>query len=340
MTLPGLDLNVLRRVLAQHVDVVGDLRGEPIAGGKSNLTYRVSDDRSVWVVRRPPTAGLTPSAHDIAREFRVMSALRDSEVPVAPVVMLCTDTSLIGAPFSVVGYVDGRALRLRSDLDALPDVDVDRCTEALVNVLVALHALVPDDVGLSDFGRGGYLERQVALWRRQWSLVHRDPTPDVDRLYKRLTDRVPSERRLSVVHGDYRIDNTLLDNDDAGTIRAVVDWELSTLGDSRADLAMSCVYRHPAFDHVMGEPAASASPRMPSAELLAERYSMVAGDDLGDWSFYLALAYFKLGVIAEGIRHRHSKGVTSGTGLAQAGRAVPVLMAAGLAALNTTSRST
>lgn len=340
MNLPGLDLAVLRPMLSEHVEVVGELRAEPIAGGKSNLTYRIADDRSRWVFRRPPTAGLTPSAHDVAREFRVMSALSGSGVPVPPAVLLCTDPEVMGAPFTVVGHVDGRALRVQSDLDGLDDDELDRCAHELVRVLAALHAVEPREVDLQGFGRPGYVERQIGLWHRQWQLVSREPSADVVRLHDALATRVPAERPLSIVHGDFRIDNTLIDHEDAGSVRAVIDWELATLGDSRGDLAMSCVYRHPAFDLVMGEPAASTSARMPDAHWWAASYSRAAGDDLGDWSFYLALAYFKLGVIAEGIRHRHTAGATAGEGFAAAGDAVPELVAAGLRALHPTSRST
>ncbi|MFC3965156.1 phosphotransferase family protein [Nocardia jiangsuensis] len=329
----GLDLVALRRFFTERdVAVDGELRAELISGGKSNLTFLITDDRTRWVLRRPPTAGLTPSAHDMAREFRVCAALRDSQVPVAPTVALCTDEQVMGAPFAVTGFVGGQVVRTADDLAAFSDAEITACTDELVRVLAALHAVDPDAVGLAGFGRPeGYLTRQVALWARQWERVRTRELPDLHRLHDRLAAAVPARSAVSIVHGDYRIDNTILAA--PGRVAAVVDWELSTLGDPLADLAQMCTYRHSALDAIIGETAAWTSPRLPGPAELAQRYAEHTGRDLGAWGFYLGLAHLKLAVIAEGITHRHRAGATEGDGFEHAHLAVGPLVAAGLAAL-------
>jgi aminoglycoside phosphotransferase (APT) family kinase protein len=257
----------------------------------------------------------------MAREWRVTSALRGTPVPVARPVALCEDDGVLGAPFTVVAWVEGIVVRDREDLGELSDDQVQRVTGGLVEVLVALHAVDIDAVGLRDFGRPeGFLSRQVALWRRQWDHVRTRDFPDLERLHARLVEGVPTSTETAVVHGDYRIDNAILHSSDPGTVRAVVDWELSTLGDPLTDVALMSVYRHPALDVILGIPAAWTSPRLPSPEALAERYARVSGRDLGDWPFYLGLAHLKLAVIAEGIAHRVRAGADAGR---DASRAAP-----------------
>lgn len=337
----GLDLPALRKFLetsasasASGPSVAGPLHGKLLQGGRSNLTYRVSDGVSTWVVRRPPLGGLTPSAHDMGREFRVVRALWDTDVPVARTVALCEDASIIGTPFSVVEHVTGRVLRTHTDLQPLPPNQIARCGLALVDVLAQLHAVPYQEVGLGDFGRpDGYLTRQVARWCDQWTRVGTRPLADMDALYARLADVVPTESGASIVHGDFRIDNAILDPEDPASIRALVDWEMATLGDPLADLGLHLVYRDPAFDPVLGGAAASTSDALPSVQDLAERYARRSGRDLAPLGFYLGLGYFKIAVIAEGIHARHIKGLTVGQGFETVGQAVPLLAAAGLRAL-------
>jgi aminoglycoside phosphotransferase (APT) family kinase protein len=332
MSAPGLDLTALRTYLA-----TGPLQGELLQGGRSNLTYRVTDGASTWVVRRPPLGGLTPSAHDMGREFRVVQALQDTDVPVARTVALCEDASVLGTSFSVVEYVSGRVLRTHDDLHALPQPEIERCGLALIDVLARLHAVPYKDVGLDTFGRpDGYLTRQVDRWRDQWTRVGTRQLPDMDTLHARLAAAIPAESGAAIVHGDYRIDNAILDPDDPGTIRALVDWEMATLGDPLADLGLHLVYRDPAFDPVLGGAAASTSDRLPSVRDLAERYARSSGRDLAPLGFYLGLGYFKIAVIAEGIHARHLQGLTLGEGFETVGQAVPQLAAAGLRALRST----
>ena len=336
---PALDSTLLRDFLVREgVRVVGDLRVDLISGGKSNLTFSVRDDESHWVVRRPPTSGLTPSAHDMNREWAVTSALQSTDVPVAPAVAIDSDGEVLGAPFTVVEFVDGRIIRTDDDLTALSDDEIDRNVDGLVDTLVRLHAVDFRAVGLGDFGRpDGFAARQVKLWARQWGHVKTRDLDDVDRLVAELSERIPAEADTTIVHGDYRVDNTILSADDPGTVRAVVDWEMSTLGDPLTDIALMCVYRRKGFDRVVGFDAAWTSDRYPSADDMAQRYATRTGGDLGDWDFYLALANLKLGVIAEGITYRARAGAAS-DGADRAAEATGDFISAGLSTLRGKNR--
>ncbi|MGV0743128.1 phosphotransferase family protein [Mycolicibacterium sp. XJ870] len=334
-SLEGLDLAALDRHLrTEGIDRTGELRAELIAGGRSNLTFLVFDDASKWVLRRPPLHGLTPSAHDMAREYRVVAALADTPVPVARAVTMRNDDSVLGAPFQMVEHVPGRVIRTQDELNTLGDKDtVGACVDTLIRVLADLHAVDPAAVGLDDFGKPtGYLERQVRRWGSQWDLVRLADDPrddDVRRLHTALGETVPEQSRSAIVHGDYRIDNTILDADDATVVRAVLDWEMSTLGDPLSDAALMCVYRSPMFEYVHSD-AAWTSPLLPSAEDMAQLYAVQSGQELAHWDFYMALAYFKLAIIAAGIDYRRREGADAP---AQVGEAVAPLIAAGLRAL-------
>jgi aminoglycoside phosphotransferase (APT) family kinase protein len=334
----GLDLDALDRHLRSvGIPRDGELRAELISGGRSNLTFLVLDDASKWVLRRPPLHGLTPSAHDMAREYRVVAALYDTSVPVARSVTMRNDDSVLGAPFQMVDYVSGRVVRHTDQLEALGDKDtINDCVDALIKVLADLHSLDPEAVGLGDFGKPtGYLERQVRRWGGQWDLVRLEDDPadaDVKRLHSALAEAIPAQSRSSIVHGDYRIDNTMLDTDDAAKVLAVLDWEMSTLGDPISDAALMCVYRHPMFNLVHAD-AAWSSPLIPSADELAQRYSLAAGRPLDHWEFYMALAYFKLAIIAAGIAFRGRMGGGVAEDTDEVGGAVGPSIDAGLKTL-------
>jgi aminoglycoside phosphotransferase (APT) family kinase protein len=344
VTLDWLDLSALDNYLrSAGIGRAGELTANLISGGRSNLTFLVGDDSSKWVLRRPPLHGLTPSAHDMAREYKVVAALRDTAVPVARAVTLCNDDSVLGAPFQMVEYVAGRVVRTRADLEALEAQGdqrvIEGCVDALIRVLANLHAVDPTAVGLTDFGKpSGYLERQVRRWGSQWALVRRpddDRDADVERLHAALQEAVPQQSRTSIVHGDYRIDNTILDADDPAQVRAVLDWELSTLGDPLSDAALMCVYRDPAMDLIINTQAAWTSPQLPVADELAHRYSVVSGQPLAHWNFYMALAYFKLAIIAAGIdfRRRMSGSADDVDSSDRVGETVAPLIARGLTEL-------
>ncbi|HYZ68216.1 MAG TPA: phosphotransferase family protein [Mycobacterium sp.] len=334
-SLEGLDLDALDRHL-QSIGIPrsGELRAELISGGRSNLTFLVFDDASKWVLRRPPLHGLTPSAHDMAREYKVVAALQDTRVPVARAVTLRNDDSVLGAPFQMVEHVAGRVVRHDDELEKLGDKAViSDCVDALIRVLADLHAVDPDAVGLGDFGKpSGYLERQVRRWAGQWELVRRENDPydsDVKRLHSALAEAIPPQSRSSVVHGDYRIDNTILDVQNANKVVAVLDWEMSTLGDPLSDAALMCVYRHPLFN-VIHAASAWASPLMPEVDDLANRYSDAAGQSLDNWDFYMALGYFKVAIIAAGIAFRARMGGGVAKDTDQVDQAVGPLVAEGL----------
>jgi aminoglycoside phosphotransferase (APT) family kinase protein len=326
-----LDLDALAAYLrGRGVAVSGALRASLISGGRSNLTYRLADDATTWLLRRPPLVGRTASAHDVAREFRVCSGLYGTGVPIAEPVALCADENVIGTSFTVTAWVPSIVIRDSVELDPLSDAQVDALVEELVRVLGALHAVDVAAAGLESFGKPhGFLERQVKLWRRQWDNFRTRDLPDVERLQERLADLVPEQGECTVVHGDYRIDNTLLDAADPTRVLAVVDWELSTLGDPLSDVALMCTYRNAALDVILGAPAAWTSPRLPDADALAERYTKATGRELRHWPFHMGLAHLKLAVIAEGIAYRALAGSDPGGG-ARAAEVVPPLVAAGL----------
>jgi aminoglycoside phosphotransferase (APT) family kinase protein len=339
-TLDGLDLSALDGYLrSAGIGRDGELTAHLISGGRSNLTFLVGDDSSKWVLRRPPLHGLTPSAHDMAREYKVVAALADTAVPVARAVTLCNNESVLGAPFQMVEYVAGQVVRSRAELEALGDERViEGCVDGLIQVLVDLHAVDPNAVGLADFGKpSGYLERQVRRWGSQWELVRLpddDRDADVARLHSALQEAIPQQSRTSIVHGDYRIDNTILDAHDPAQVRAVVDWELSTLGDPLSDAALMCVYRDPSLDLIINAHAAWTSPQLPAADELAHRYSVVSGQPLAHWNFYMALAYFKLAIIAAGIDfRRRMSGSSDADASDRVGETVAPLVARGLTEL-------
>ena len=334
-SLPGMDAAALKTFLIESgVEVTADLDVELIAGGRSNLTFTATDGATKWVVRRPPTSGLTPSAHDMNREWTVTRALEDTAVPVARTIAFDAEGTVLGAPCTVVEYVDGTVIRSAADLDGVDDPTLERNVTALITALVDLHRVDYDAVGLGGFGRpDGFVARQVKTWTRQWELVKTRELPDVHALASALADSVPTDSANSIVHGDFRVDNTILAADDPGVVRAVVDWEMSTLGDPLTDVALMCVYRQPIFDRVLGLSAAWTSDRYPDADGLAERYARIAGIDMAHWNFYIALADFKLGVIGEGIAYRALQGSSSGAGAEKAAEATAEFMAAGLAAI-------
>jgi aminoglycoside phosphotransferase (APT) family kinase protein len=332
MLVDGLDLAAVQQFFdAQVPGVRGPLRAELLHGGRSNLTYRLTDGHSSWVLRRPPLGRLTPSAHDMAREYQVVARLAGTGVPVPHAVALGHDLSILGVPFSVVEYVPGQVIRTQDELHALSDAEIARCAYALIDVLAGLHAVDPEAVGLGEFGRPkGYLARQIRRWHDQWNRVRTRDLPDLETLHLLLAQICPEESGASIVHGDFRIDNAILDPADAGTVRALVDWEMATLGDPLADVGLHLIYSDPAIDHLVGSSAASTSERLPATDDLIQRYAVTSGRDLGNLAFYQGLGYFKAAVIAEGIHARYTSGHTLGPGFGNVGQAVPLLAAAGL----------
>ncbi|SFT81880.1 Predicted kinase, aminoglycoside phosphotransferase (APT) family [Geodermatophilus amargosae] len=334
MSPPGLDLDSLGRWLAGEVSGAGSLlEATLIAGGKSNLTYLVTDGTSEWIVRRPPMGHVLATAHDMAREFRVMSALQDTAVPVPRTYAFCGDESVIGADFYVMERCAGTPLRRAAQLAELGPGRTRVISTGLVDTLAALHAVDPHAVGLGDFGRPeGFLARQVARWKKQLDASHTRDLPAAQQLFGRLAADVPLESTTGIVHGDFRLDNVLVDGQDRVT--AVLDWEMATLGDPLTDLALMLTYDR--LGAVLGEAVTDASlaPGYLTEDEILNRYAASSSRDLARFGWYRALAAFKLAAILEGIHHRFLAGHTVGEGFDGIADAIDPLLDAGLSALD------
>jgi aminoglycoside phosphotransferase (APT) family kinase protein len=313
-TAPGADAAVVGPYLARVLAEPGwrACTVEVIAGGRSNLTYLVTAAPGSLVLRRPPLRAVRPTAHDVAREHRVLSALADTAVPVPRPVHLCTDHDVLGAPFYLMQRVDGVIAR-QSMPAGYAETAAERVamTHALVDVLGDLHAVDPAEVGLAGFGRpDGYLARQLRRWRGEWEALRVADGPVVDALAAELTDRLPAAPSGPVVHGDYRLDNVVLDPSDPGRVAAVLDWEMSTLGDPLADLGLLLVYwqqdKPPGAPVVT--PSVTALPGFPGRLDVVERYSARTGRDVSALPWYVGFGYFKLAVVVAGIVARHRAG--------------------------------
>lgn len=319
----GLDLGRLAAYLRDAAPelAAGPLSASLLAGGKSNLTYRVTAGDRTYVLRRPPLGHVLATAHDMGREHRVISALAGTAVPVPEALLLCPDPDVLGAPFYLMGHVDG-VVFTADRAGGLGAEGRRRIALAMMDTLAALHGVDPAAAGLADLGRpDGFLARQVRRWAAQLDRSRSRPLPAVDRLRDRLAGSVPPAGPAAIVHGDYRLDNLLCDP--AGTaVRAVLDWEMATLGDPRADLGLLVTYWDVA-GHGAGFP--------PVAELLA-RY----GADRAGLGWFVGLGCFKLAVIAEGIHYRHTLGQTVGAGFDRFATMAEPLATGGLAACEET----
>ena len=321
----GLDLEKL----ASYMDT-GPLSGELIAGGKSNLTYKVLNGGKTWIVRRPPLGHVLATAHDMAREHRIITALRPTGVPVPRTIALCNDASVIGAPFYIMEFVEGAIYRTSGETAALGRERLARITGSLTDVLARLHAVEPETVGLQDFGRpDGYMQRQLSRWRKQLDASRSRELPGIDELHARLEQHVPPSKHIGIVHGDYKLDNVIV-SESADEVVAVLDWEMSTLGDQLADVGLLLMYweRLTKGGDLFGEPAPQGD-WYPSGDELTERYARASGADLSRLNWYIAFANFKLAVIAEGIYFRFISGKTVGEGFERIGEGVPVFVARG-----------
>ncbi len=333
---PGIDLERLVPWFSDHVDRVATLSAKVIGHGRSNLTYRVeADDGRAWVVRRPPLSHVQPTAHDMSREFRVISALEHTKVPVPKTYALCDDASLIGAPFYVMQFVEGIVpVDPNAVAQKFDETQRRALGEELIDTLAELHLLQPADVGLGDFGKPqGYIERQVRRFTEQLERVKTREIPELDELKRRLNASIPKERGATIVHGDYRLDNSVVSDD--GHIAAVLDWEMSTLGDPLADLGILRMYwRDRGADERLvasvGNQGVITLPGFPTWQEAFERYEKKTGTDLSGLDFYIVLAHFKLAVILENMHARFMAGGTVGGGFEAIGAQVLVLARAGL----------
>lgn len=341
---PGLAAVPLERWLSAALPELmaggGGWDAEVISGGLSNITYRLRLPGGTVILRRPPLGPVLPRAHDMAREYRVLSALAPTAVPVPRTLALCTDPGVLGVTFYVMSEVPGTVLRTPADTGALSPGERGAVADSLVATLADLHAVSPDAVGLGDFGRrSGYCVRQIRTWGAQWERSRTRDLPDMDVLLARLAQTAPPDSACTIVHGDYRLDNTVVSLPPGGVphVAGVLDWELSTLGDPLADLAVTLTYWHDRDDVERGDIPVSAHltalPGFPAARELAGAYAERTGRDLGSLSFYLALSWMKLAVICEGVHARYLGGQTVSAGYEKVGPAVPLLAARGLRAL-------
>jgi aminoglycoside phosphotransferase (APT) family kinase protein len=339
--LPGLPAAPLQRWLQTAIPAIAadaDWTSEIISGGLSNITYRLRVAERTYILRRPPLGHALPRAHDVAREYRILSALWPTAVPVPEPLTLCTDLDVIGAPFYLMPEVTGVVLRDEAATRALTADGRAGVAEALIGGLADLHAVDPDAVGLGDYGRrAGYSARQIQTWAAQWERSRTRDLPDMDTLFGALAERLPPDRESTIVHGDYRLDNTIMDLADRPRLAAVLDWELSTLGDPLADLGLTLTYWHDRGDEERARiPVAAgvtALDGFPTGAELAQRYAERTGRNVDGLAFYTTLGAMKLAVILEGVHARHLAGQTVGDGYETAGIAVPVLVARGLRTL-------
>jgi aminoglycoside phosphotransferase (APT) family kinase protein len=338
--------------LAANVPDSADVMNDPVSvvsvqlitGGRSNLTYRLvisgSAGERVIVLRRPPLGHVLPTAHDMSREYHVLSGLAGTRVPVARPLAICTDTEVIGAPFYVMDFVPGQVLRTRADAAVLTPAQAKELSEGLAGMLAAIHGVDVAATGLTDLGRGaGYLRRQLDRWQRQWQLSATREVPGYDDLVARLTADLPGEGDITLVHGDFRLDNVLVALTPQPRITAVVDWEMATLGDPLADLGLTLVYWTEADEEGWLNPSAApgtasgvstdatAAPGFYTRAEFTADYASRTGRDISRIEYYVAFGYFKLAVVLEGINARYLKRQTVGEGFDREGRAVPLLIA-------------
>ncbi len=311
--------NVTEWLAGQVPELEAPLSFTLIAGGRSNLTYRVEDASSrTWALRRPPLHHVLPTAHDMGREYRLMHSLEPVGIPVPVTVGLCTDEAVNERPFYVMEFVEGHILRSADEAEKAFDETTRRAVgDRMAETLAALHDVEPDAVGLGDLGRReGYIERQLKRWRGQYDQMQVEGVDSnhdglVTRVSDELARRIPVQQRTSVVHGDYRMDNVVLRDD--GSVRAILDWEICTLGDPLADLGLLMVYWAEPNDAmaVLGGSPTTASGFSTRAQVL-DHYASVSTLDLSEVGYYVAFGYWKLGCILQGVFARYVAGAGAG----------------------------
>lgn len=311
MTLPnGISTGVEPWLVANIAGATAPFTYTQIAGGHSNLTFRVDDSSgNAYVLRRPPLGHRLASAHDMGREHRIIAALADSAVPVAPALGFCDDEAVNELPFYVMKFVDGNVVREKSVAESVLGVEgCRRASESIVDTMAAIHAVDLDAVGLADLGRHeGYIARQLRRWHGNIVEQRTRDLPLVDSVYEGLMARIPEQGPATIVHGDYRLDNCMVDSN--GNVIAVLDWEICTLGDPMADLGLLMVYWTGPNDDASAwsNPVCTAEGFLNRRDL-AERYATVSGRDISNLDFYVSFAYWKLACIIEGVYARYLGG--------------------------------
>jgi aminoglycoside phosphotransferase (APT) family kinase protein len=307
MAIEGINAGPVTEWLAARIPgLVPPLTFTLIAGGHSNLTFRFVDSRgAAYVLRRPPLGHVLESAHDMGREHRIVAALAGSEVPVAPTFGLCDDVAVNGAPFYVMGFVAGAVLHDAEAAARLPQAERASLGDHVIDVLAKLHQIDPDAVGLGDLGRKeAYLARQLNRWNKQWLASKTHEIPEMEETARLLEARMPAQEGAAIVHGDYRLGNMIVGD---GAIRAVLDWELCTLGDPLADVGyLLNAWTQP------GEDGADLTPTgvggFPTRPALCDRYTAATGRDLSGINYYRAFSHWRLAAIGQGVYKRYLVG--------------------------------
>jgi aminoglycoside phosphotransferase (APT) family kinase protein len=323
----GLRLGAVTAWLAERIDLQPPVEASTVAGGRSNLTYLLRDaaGRCV-VVRRPPLHGVLESAHDVAREHRILTALATADVPVPTCVGLEEDPEVTGAPFYAMWFVDGVVARdTEAAATQLSAAARAASGPSMIDALVRIHAVDIDAVGLGDLARReGYLERQLRRWSTQLEHGPTRELPVLEEVHRRLAADVPAQGPARLVHGDYRLDNVILDPG-SGAVAAVLDWELTTLGDPLADLGLLLVYWVEAGEQDLGLPdPPTLAPGFVSRQALVDRYAELSGRDVSGVGYHVAFGYWKLACILEGVHRRYVAGAygEGATGFDQLGELV------------------
>ncbi len=309
--LEGIDDKRVTQWLAANVPALETpMKYALIAGGHSNLTYRCEDSAgNAYVLRRPPLGHVLESAHDMGREHKIIAALAPTAVPVAPTYGLCSDTTVNGAPFYVMKFVDGLVLNDSTVTKALSLSDRHALGFHVIDVLATLHRLDPDAVGLGDLGRKeAYLARQLRRWTKQWDASKTDELPAMEETRRLLEERMPAQIGSAIVHGDYRLGNMIVQGP---RILAVLDWELCTLGDPLADVGyLMNAWTSPEEVEAAGEgdQAPTAAGGFPTREALCARYEAATGRDLSGINYYRAFSHWRLAAIGQGVYKRYLVG--------------------------------
>jgi len=316
---PGLRLTSLADWMQSNIvgfNASGTLQATLLAGGRSNISYKLTDaSGSSWVLRRPPLGHIMPSAHDMGREFRVLSGLNSVSFPTPATRGYCEDESVIGAKFMMMDFIDGRVIESAQTASSLSETQASEISQEIVDTLARLHAVDPAAAGLDQLGKPvGYLQRQVKRWGEQWQITKTRELPEIETLHAWLEmaiAKVLESLPTSIVHGDYRIDNVILASQKSDIV-AVLDWEMSTLGDPISDLAISLVYWSQETDTLRKKiPVAedvTSGPGFWSRQQVLDRYVSQTGLDISHLDECVALACFKLAVIMESIHHRNLSG--------------------------------
>jgi aminoglycoside phosphotransferase (APT) family kinase protein len=291
-----------------------------LAGGRSNLTYRLTDSAGrSWVLRRPPLAGVVSSAHDVLREHRIMAALAGGAVPVPTMVAACADESVIGVPFFVMRYVDGVVLHDEQLAGEFPEPARARVGRDLVTALAALHSVDPAQVGLADLGPGAsYVRRQLTRWRQQLDRLGVQADAAMCSVHERLSAAVPVQTHTTIVHGDFRLGNVIVSRD--GAVRAVLDWELATLGDPMVDVGWLAAYWGSTnTDVAIPLPVPTRARGFASLAEVLSCYERLTGRSLADLDYFIAFALWRLAAIMAGVSARARRGAYGETGSSIAG---------------------